>query len=255
MTKGPRRAQTPRGRTDAQNPTAAPAPRSMVALVERRGKFQVAEPFFGPGPRLALSRDSSYEVGDLVLVTPTPSGRRGTGARAKVARRLGKPDIARDVLEALMLDRGLARRFEPPVARAAREASEREVTVSGPASGPGHVASPRRDLRELATLTIDPRSARDFDDAISARELEGGGWMVWVHIADVSAYVTPRSPIDREAYRRGTSVYVPGAVEPMLPPSCRTEPAHWCPMKIALRLPSSYSSAAWRWSAPRSIAR
>lgn len=190
----------------------------MVALVERRGKFQVAEPFFGPGPRLALSRDSSYEVGDLVLVTPAPSGRRGTGSRAKVARRLGKPDVARDVLEALMLDRGLARGFEPPVARAAREASEREVTVSGPASGPGHVASPRRDLRELATLTIDPRSARDFDDAISARELEGGGWMVWVHIADVGAYVTPRSPIDREAYRRGTSVYVPGAVEPMLPP-------------------------------------
>ena len=53
---------------------------------------------------------------------------------------------------------------------------------------------------------------------ISARPLEGGGWMVWVHIADVSAYVTPRSPIDREAYKRGTSVYVPGAVEPMLPP-------------------------------------
>src|SRR5262249_6146639 len=95
VSQPPRRGSTPRGR--GGGPTPPPAPRALVALVERRGKFQVAEPFFGPGPRLALSRDSSYEVGDLVLVTPTPSGRRGTGSRAKVARRLGKPDIARDV--------------------------------------------------------------------------------------------------------------------------------------------------------------
>ena len=75
----------------------------------------------------------------------------------------------------------------------------------------------RRDLRDLPTFTIDPVSARDFDDAISAVEVDEGAWKVWVHIADVSAYVSPRSLIDREAYRRGTSVYVPGAVEPMLP--------------------------------------
>ncbi len=75
----------------------------------------------------------------------------------------------------------------------------------------------RRDLRELATFTIDPTTAKDFDDAISCKPADGGGWMVWVHIADVGAYVTPRSAIDREAYRRATSVYVPGAVEPMLP--------------------------------------
>ncbi len=218
MTQARRRAASSHGHGAAPQPAAAPTPRALVAVVERRGKFQVAEPFFGAGPRLALSRDSSYEVGDLVLVTPVPSGRRGTGSRAKVARRLGKPDIARDVLEALMLDRGLARRFDPQVDRAARDASEREVSLTSVASGPRNVAAPRRDLRELPTFTIDPRTARDFDDAISAESLDGGGWNVWVHIADVSAYVTPRSPIDREAYRRGTSVYVPGAVEPMLPP-------------------------------------
>ena len=70
----------------------------------------------------------------------------------------------------------------------------------------------------MPTFTIDPTTAKDFDDAISCKEAEGGGWSVWVHIADVSAYVPSRSPIDREAYRRATSVYVPGAVEPMLPP-------------------------------------
>jgi ribonuclease R len=176
-------------------------------VVERRGKFLVAEPFFGSGPRLALSRDSRYDVGDLVLVTPGVSGRKAQGSRARVHRRIGRPTVARDVIEALMLDRGLARSFEAPVARAATDASAHEVAVR----------DGRRDLRELATFTIDPTTAKDFDDAISCKPADGGGWMVWVHIADVGAYVSPRSPIDREAYRRGTSVYVPGAVEPMLP--------------------------------------
>ncbi len=176
--------------------------------MQRRGKFLVAEPFFGPGPRLAVSRDSRYDVGDLVLVTPGVSGRRGQGARARVHHRIGRPTIARDVIEALMLDRGLARGFETTVSRAAAEASAAPVEVRGA----------RRDLRDLPTFTIDPTTARDFDDAVSCRPTDGGGWMVWVHIADVSAYVPPRSAIDREAYRRGTSVYVPGAVEPMLPP-------------------------------------
>ena len=184
-----------------------PANRGLVAVVERRGKFLVAEPFFGAGPRLALSRDSRYDVGDLVLVTPGVSGRKAQGSRARVHRRIGRPTVARDVIEALMLDRGLARGFEAPVARAATDASAQEVAVR----------DGRRDLRELATFTIDPTTAKDFDDAISCKPADGGGWMVCVHIADVGAYVLPRSPIDREAYRRGTSVYVPGAVEPMLP--------------------------------------
>lgn len=142
-----------------------------------------------------------------MLVTPGGSGRKGQGSRARVHRRIGRPTVARDVIEALMLARGLTRGFETPVARAATEASAAEIGV----------ADGRRDLRGLATFTIDPRTARDFDDAISCKPVEGGGWSVWVHIADVGAYVAPRSPIDREAYRRGTSVYVPGAVEPMLP--------------------------------------
>src|SRR5581483_8684451 len=94
-----------------------------------------------------------------------------------------------------------------PVAREARVASESSAAGSD---------ERRRDLRTLPTFTIDPASARDFDDAISA-VADGNGWRVWVHIADVSAFVTPRSHVDREAYRRSTSVDVPGAVEPMLP--------------------------------------
>jgi ribonuclease R len=177
-----------------------------VVLLERRGKFLVAEPFFEPGPRLVVSRDRRASVGDLVVVSMA-AGRNGKGGRrATIARRLGRPEVARDVIEALMVDRGLPRAFDPAVEHEAREAASQEPGFGG-----------RRDLRSLPTFTIDPTSARDYDDAISAEELRDGSWRVWVHIADVSAFVASRDLVDREAYRRGTSVYVPGAVEPMLP--------------------------------------
>ncbi len=182
-----------------------------VAVLERRGKFLVAEPFFERGPRQVVSRDNRSAVGDLVLVRQ--AARRGgrTTGRATIARRLGRPTVARDVIEALMLDRGLRRAFDPAVEHEAR-AAESHVQ---PADG-------RRDLRGMATFTIDPASARDFDDAISASVEGDGCWRVWVHIADVSAYVPFGSLVDREAYRRSCSVYVPGNVEPMLPSALST---------------------------------
>jgi ribonuclease R len=181
-----------------------------VAVLERRGKFLVAEPFFGPGPRLVVSRDRRVSVGDLIVVR-AGTGRNGRpGGRATIVRTLGRADVARDVIEGLMVDRGLRRAFDPAVEHEARDVSQ---------SGPGERldAADRRDLRALPTFTVDPVSARDFDDAISAVDEEDGTRRVWVHIADVSAYVGFRSLLDREAYRRATSVYVPGAVEPMLP--------------------------------------
>jgi ribonuclease R len=120
-------------------------------------------------------------------------------------------ESAREAIEGLMRERGLARGFEGAVERAAGKAR----AGGGEESDGGPV---RRDLRELATFTIDPAAARDFDDAISAEWIEGGGAVrVWVHIADVSSFVREGSPVDVEARLRGTSVYVPGAVEPMLP--------------------------------------
>ena len=174
-------------------------------MLERRGRFLTAEPFFARGRRINVDRPKPGQqaaVGDLVLVAPS-GPRAGHG---RIVRRLGRPDVARDVLEGLMIDRGLRRRFDPLVEREARTAAERV---------PHDV--PRKDLRDLPTFTIDPPTARDFDDAISAERLAGGAVRVWVHIADVAAHVRPGSAVDREAYRRGTSVYVPGKVEPMLP--------------------------------------
>ena len=88
----------------------------LVAVLEKRGRFLVAEPLFGSGPRTAVERGGADE-GDLVLVG---SGKRG----ARVVRRLGRPDVARDVLEGLMLDRGLRRAY----ARAATAEAEAPPT-------------------------------------------------------------------------------------------------------------------------------
>ena len=75
----------------------------------------------------------------------------------------------------------------------------------------------REDLRTQFIVTIDPDDARDFDDAINVEKLQNGGWELGVHIADVAAYVEPGSALDREARRRGNSVYLPDRVIPMLP--------------------------------------
>jgi ribonuclease R len=95
--------------------TAAP----VVGVVEKKGRFLTATPFFERGRRINLDRDKTARVGDLVLVAPS-GPRAGHG---RIARRIGRPDVARDVLEALMLSRGLRRRFDPAVDREAREAA------------------------------------------------------------------------------------------------------------------------------------
>jgi ribonuclease R len=173
-----------------------------VCVVVKQGRFWVATPLFEQRAR-KIALDSKARgpagAGDLVLLG---GGKRGP----RVIRVIGKPEVARHVLEGLMLDRGHWRRFSPAV----------ESEAAEEAASPHAAEHPRRDLTALPTFTIDPKDAKDFDDAISASR-EHGAIRVWVHIADVSAYVRPGSVIEREALRRGTSVYVPGAVEPMLP--------------------------------------
>jgi len=206
------------------------------AVLERRGRFIVARELFGApslhrgAPTVDPARSRS-RPGDLVLVAITPTRR---GGRAEIVRRLGRPDVARDLLEALMLDRGLDRGFDPAVEREAREAP-----------GDGAEAT-RRDLRELPTFTIDPVSARDFDDAISAQDLGGGTLRIWVHIADVAAYVPAGSLVDREARRRATSIYVPGTVEPMLPAALSNEKCSLVPGEDRLAVTVEFDLAGAR---------
>jgi ribonuclease R len=128
------------------------------------------------------------------------------------------PKTARDAVEALLRDELGGRGFRPSLESAAGEAA----TVAGSRSGP------RRDLTELPTFTVDPATARDFDDAVSARR-EGDAIRLWVHIADVAAHVPPGSPLDREARRRANSTYAPGTVEPMLPRALSEEACSLAP--------------------------
>jgi len=176
------------------------APRRRVVLVSKRGRFLFGELLFEQGPRLNLAGGKRVRAGQLALVEP---GRRG----ARVLRELGSPTAARDVVDALLLDRGLRRGFPAALEAEATDAASR-------ARGDDQ---PRRDLRDLHTLTVDPATARDFDDAVSAEEAPGGGTRLWIHIADVAAHVKPGTGLESEARRRANSVYVPGNVEPMLP--------------------------------------
>ncbi len=118
----------------------------------------------------------------MVLAAPSARG-------VKAVRVLGSPKRARDVVQALLWEglerRGFSRRIEDEARDAPAGAAEVDPT--------------RRDLRDLATFTVDPATARDFDDAVSA-EADGDGVRLWIHIADVSAHVRPGSALDAEAY-------------------------------------------------------
>jgi ribonuclease R len=160
----------------------------VVVEVSRRGKLVVGEPYFTPGVPVMLDRKGlgNADTGDLVVVHRT----RG---RARVERVLGPAKDIEHVLEGLLWERGARQEFEPN--------APAEPSIEG-----------RVDLRELPTITIDPETAKDFDDALSI-----DADRAYVHIADVSYFVGAGTPLDRGAARRGFSTYVPGRVAPMLP--------------------------------------
>jgi ribonuclease R len=133
-------------------------------------------------------------------------------------RREAPPKTARDAVEDLLGEELDSRGFRASLEMEAAEAAALAESRSGP----------RRDLTAVPTFTVDPATARDFDDAVSAQR-EGDGIRLWIHIADVAAHVPPGSPLDREARRRGNSTYAPGAVEPMLPHALSEEACSLAP--------------------------
>jgi ribonuclease R len=140
------------------------------------------------------------------------------GRRRRRHDRQREKRSARETVEEMLREELGFRGFPAAIEKEARAAAERVER------DPGR----RRDLTALHTFTVDPATARDFDDAVSA-QLEGDGARVWIHIADVSAHVRPGSPLDREARRRGNSTYVPGTVEPMLPHALSSEACSLAP--------------------------
>ncbi len=149
------------------------------------------------------------EDGDMVrarLIRPDEAGASRTIA-ARVTRILGRPGTPVVLQETVKASFNLPEDFRPAVLAEVEALHEGMIA---PQEG-------REDLRDTFCMTIDPPDARDFDDAVSIRPLEDGGWELGVHIADVSHFVEEDGPLDREAMRRGCSVYLVGEVVPMLP--------------------------------------
>lgn len=193
-----------RARSGGGGAVGSQASRPRALLVSRRGRFWVGEPLFERGPQIPLSRGRAKPAAGRIALCRFGAGGRG----AQPIADLGRADVPRDVVAALLADRGLRPTFRD---RHVEEA-EREVRRLQRDDARGS----RLDLTAEPTFTVDPASAHDFDDAISARR-EGDGFRVWVHIADVAAHVRPGGGIDAEALSRANSTYAPGTVCPMLP--------------------------------------
>jgi ribonuclease R len=151
--------------------------------------------------------------GDKVLLELQSWDSDGDAPIGKVVRVLGQEGDNDVEMHAILAEFGLPLEFPPEVLE---EASR--FTPSSKSNGldPKEI-SKRRDMRKTLTMTIDPVDAKDFDDALSMKELKNGNWEIGIHIADVSHYVKPGSAIDAEAINRATSVYLVDRTIPMLP--------------------------------------
>lgn len=200
-------------------------PEAEVALIASRGQKRIVGAFEddeGAGGGYVVPDDTRLYMdvlirpgdvdgakqGDKVVaeILQYPDGRRPLTGR--VVEVLGSKEKAGTDILSIIRRMDLPDAFSKAAARQARNLNK-PVT-------PGEIAR-REDLRALPCITIDGADAKDLDDAVSLVPLEGGNCLLGVHIADVSHYVTPQSPLDQEAYKRGTSVYFPDRVLPMLP--------------------------------------
>ncbi len=200
------------------------APKRVIGLYEigsEGGRIRSAEKRMQKDLRLSEADAGDAKPGDLVLAEVLPSGRgpRLGLKKARVIQRLGAFDDPRAISLIALHEQGIPYVFPEQVIA--------EAKAAGPANEAG-----REDLRPLPLVTIDGADARDFDDAVYAEVDDDpknpGGWRVLVAIADVAHYVRPDSALDREAYRRGNSVYFPDRVVPMLPEALSNG---WCSLK------------------------
>jgi len=150
----------------------------------------------------------------IVLAEITRYPTRQEAPEGRILRILGDPDDSRLDSEIIIYKDDLPDAFPLEVLKEA-------AAVPGNLSGLEPLR--RRDLRSLNFFTVDGETARDFDDAVAISRPAGGNWKLWVSIADVSHYVKEGSALDREAFRRGTSVYFPERALPMFPPRLSNE--------------------------------
>ncbi|MCF6139742.1 ribonuclease R [Flavobacterium sp. K77] len=148
------------------------------------------------------------EQGDVVLVHIEDWPKRADSPFGTVVKVLGKPGEHDTEIHAILAEYGLPSEFPIEVETYAQKI-DTSITEEEIAN--------RRDMRDTLTFTIDPKDAKDFDDALSFKQLENGNYEIGIHIADVSYYLEEGTILDDEAYQRATSVYLVDRVVPMLP--------------------------------------
>ncbi len=148
------------------------------------------------------------QQGDVVVAKIEDWPAKADSPFGAVINVLGKPGEHDTEIHAILAEYGLPYEFPPEV-----EAFAQQIDTS---IHPEEVAN-RRDMRDTLTFTIDPKDAKDFDDALSFKKLENGNFEIGIHIADVSYYLQENTILDEEAYNRATSVYLVDRVVPMLP--------------------------------------
>ena len=173
-----------------------------MAFLKTDSKFLACDIFI---PKAKLK---GGKTGDKAIVKITDWPDDAKNPRGSVVDILGKTGENNAEIHAILAEYGLPYKYPAAVEKAA-DKIDAGIT-------PEEIAR-REDFRGVTTFTIDPKDAKDFDDALSIRRLPNGHWEVGVHIADVTHYVTPGSIIDREAQSRATSVYLVDRVVPMLP--------------------------------------
>jgi ribonuclease R len=206
----PRAVRTRRGASrPVERPQVIPK-EVLLGVFQVTAKGGIVVPFDAadgvPLPVSASARGGANE-GDAVVVAVSRAGRRGV-AEAKVTEVLGPVEAPGVDVQVVARRHGLRREFPEEVRIAAAKMAR--------AIAPKDLAG-RERFDDPPVVTIDGETARDFDDAVSVAELPGGGFRLFVHVADVSHYVRPGDTIDLEAQARGTSVYFPNRVYPMVP--------------------------------------
>tara|TARA_R100000935_G_scaffold23395_1_gene42698 strand:- start:11438 stop:13651 length:2214 start_codon:yes stop_codon:yes gene_type:complete len=172
------------------------------AFVECQG-YNMYTDFFVP-----KSKINNAEDGDKVLVKMEGWENNSESPLGTVLKVLGKPGEHNTEIHSILAQYGLPYEFPYEVEKYANELDTRIHKDE---------IKKRRDMRKTLTFTIDPKDAKDFDDALSFEVLENGNYEIGIHIADVSHYVKPGTLLDDEAYERATSVYLVDRVVPMLP--------------------------------------
>jgi exoribonuclease R len=155
-----------------------------------------------------INKINKAEDGDKVLVSLEDWPEKADSPNGKVLEVLGKPGEHSTEINSIMAEYGLPMEFPHEVEK---YANELDISIK-----PEEIAK-RRDMRKDLTFTIDPKDAKDFDDALSFTVLDNGLYEIGIHIADVSHYVQPGTVLDDEAYERATSIYLVDRVVPMLP--------------------------------------